>query len=75
MNHKTPATNLTYCPIGFNSMNKHLAESRPLSCVECEKQHTVSDAHFPSGRGSDGPNHHSDPTQAPPTDDLLTKDG
>ena len=27
----------TYCPNGLNSMNKHWAGSRPLSCVECEK--------------------------------------
>ena len=31
-------SDLVYCPIGLNAMNKHLAGSRPLSCVECKKK-------------------------------------
>ena len=33
--HLAVTSNLTYCPFGLR-MTKHLAGSRPLSCVECE---------------------------------------
>lgn len=44
MSWKTPlvsnlgigTSDLTYCSNGLNAMNKHLAGSRPLSCVECK---------------------------------------
>ncbi len=47
---------LTYCSVGLKTMNKHLAGSRLISCIECPTYRPdVQEVHTETDRGLDRP--------------------